>query len=284
MKSSKLFEYGLTFESSTIVVFWYCRTKFASELFYEWIWFRTHIHRVAHNNHCLYFRTSAWWDPKIQWWKKLRRWIWNSADTRANTKWIQSGSLVVCLCQRGKKADESKVQMWAFSQQGLHTSNHTTAGNGNSSVRKHWHTWKKALINAHVLKYSDPSKQPIIQTDVPKDRDACLLQKAQSVTHAALTDTEKDNDVFWTKRVGVSYHLLDNSLKGDWNFTQLLWTSLWFHCIPLTVLPGSESVLCQSGCRISDSHSNAKHYLSLLEVKEPTLQLCQYESQSKLER
>lgn len=55
---------------------------------------------------------------------------------------------------------------------------------------------KKALINAHVLKYSDPSKQPIIQTDVPEDRGACLLQKAQSVTHAALTDTEKDNDVF----------------------------------------------------------------------------------------
>ncbi len=34
---------------------------------------------------------------------------------------------------------------------------------------------------------------------------------------------------------------------------------------------------------IYDSRSNAKHYLSQLEVKEPTLQLCQYESQSKLE-
>lgn len=41
---------------------------------------------------------------------------------------------------------------------------------------------EKAFINAHVLKYSDPTKQLIIQTDAHKDRGVCLLQKTQSVT------------------------------------------------------------------------------------------------------
>lgn len=182
MKSSKLFEYGLTFESSTIVVFWNCRTKFASELSYEWICSRTHIHIVAHNNHCLYFRPSAWWDPKIQWWKELRRWIWKSADTRTNTTWMQSDSLVICLCQRGKKADESKVQMWAFSQQGLHTTNHRTAGNGNSSIRKHWHTWKKLWL---MLMYSNtptPPNSPLFRQMFPKiEVHVCYKRRSQSL-------------------------------------------------------------------------------------------------------